>query len=107
MSPAGTVEAEVDLRVGGPLRIVMRDAGVEIEHQGEFVEVDTPQRLVFTWRSRFTAGDSLVTVTFAAESDATTNLVIVHSRLPEEAAESHEGGWGAMADRLGRALEAA
>ena len=32
MSPVGTVEAEVDLRVGGALRIVMRHEGTVIEH---------------------------------------------------------------------------
>ena len=36
MSPIGNVEAEVDLRVGGALRIVMSAGGTVIEHFGEF-----------------------------------------------------------------------
>jgi hypothetical protein len=49
--PVGTVEAEVDLRVGGALRIVMKGEGMVIEHVGEFTEIEGPRRLAFTWSS--------------------------------------------------------
>ncbi|HEV2139810.1 MAG TPA: SRPBCC domain-containing protein [Candidatus Dormibacteraeota bacterium] len=104
MSPIGTVEAEVDLRVGGNLRIVMKGEAVEIEHRGHFVEIDPPRRLAFTWESIYTNGPSLVTVSFERDGDAATNVVIVHSRLSPGAAASHAGGWAAMLDRLGREL---
>ena len=100
MSPVGQVEAEVDLRVGGRLRIVMRDGPVEIAHDGEYVEIDHPRRLVFTWQSRFTAGVSLVTVNLTAEGDSSTRVQIVHNQLPQSAIESHRGGWAAMLARL-------
>ncbi len=106
MSPVGQVEAEVDLQVGGRLRIVMRDGPIEIEHEGKYVEIDRPRRLVFTWQSRFTAGVSLVTVSLEAEGDSSTHVVIVHSQLPSAAAESHGGGWAAMLARLERELAA-
>jgi uncharacterized protein YndB with AHSA1/START domain len=107
MTPVGEVEAEVDLRVGGRLRIVMRDGPVEIEHLGQFVEIDRPRRVAFTWQSRFTAGPSLVTVDLEAEDDTSTRVLIVHSQLPPEAARTHGGGWGAMLARLERELSAA
>lgn len=107
MSPAGAVEAEVDFRIGGAFRIVMRDAEVAIEHRGEYLEIDPPRRLVFTWRSRYTAGASLVKVSLEPESDALTRVEIVHSQLPADVADAHAGGWGAMADRLGQELQAA
>jgi uncharacterized protein YndB with AHSA1/START domain len=107
MSPSGSVEAELDLRVGGAFRIVMSDAGVEIDHRGEYVEIDPPRRLVFTWESRYTAGASLVTVSLEPEGAASTRIQIVHSRLPEDVAQAHAGGWGTMADRLERELRAA
>jgi uncharacterized protein YndB with AHSA1/START domain len=106
MSPSGSVEAEVDLRVGGAFRIVMRDAGVEIDHRGEYLEIRPPRRLVFTWESRYTAGGSLVTVLLEPDGDGSTRLQIVHSRLPEDVAREHAGGWGTMADRLERELKA-
>ena len=54
MSPVGTVEAEVDLRVGGTIRIVMKGDGMVIEHQGTYLEIEPPRRLAFTWSSPFT-----------------------------------------------------
>lgn len=106
MSPVGTVEAEIDLRVGGRLRIVMRDEGIEIEHHGEYLEIDRPRRVVFTWQSRFTGGPSLVSVSLEPAGDEATRVMIVHSQLPPDAATSHASGWGAMVDRLERELVA-
>ena len=105
MSPVGTVVAEVDLRVGGRLRIVMKDQAMEIEHRGEYLEIDPPHRLVFTWESMFTnRAKSLVAVDLEPEGDASTRVVIVHSQLPPAAAASHAGGLAAMVDRLDREL---
>jgi uncharacterized protein YndB with AHSA1/START domain len=106
MSPFGTVEAEVDLRVGGALRIVMRgDDGTVIEHVGEYVEIEPPRRLVFTWASPFTGAEpSLVTVELEAEGADATRLSLVHTHLPESVAAPHRDGWGAMLDRLSRSL---
>jgi uncharacterized protein YndB with AHSA1/START domain len=101
MSPIGTVEAEVDLRVGGALRIVMRGDGTVIEHFGEYLEIEPPRRLVFTWRSPFTGAEpSLVTLELEPEGASATQLRLVHSRLLESALTSHRDGWGAMLDRL-------
>ena len=46
-----TPTAEVDLRVGGTIRIVMRDPsdGTEAGATGEYRVVEPPRRLVFTW----------------------------------------------------------
>jgi uncharacterized protein YndB with AHSA1/START domain len=101
MSPIGTVKAEVDLRVGGVLRIVMRHEATVIEHVGEYIEIDPPRRLVFTWASPFTGTQpSLVTVELEPEGENATKLHLVHSRLPELIVTTHREGWGAMLDRL-------
>ena len=107
MSPTGSVDAEVDLRVGGSFRIVMKDAGMQIDHTGEYFEIDRPHRLVFSWRSPYTGGATMVSVSFEAEGRTSTRLVIVHSGLPEAVADGHQGGWGTMAGRLAAALAAA
>jgi uncharacterized protein YndB with AHSA1/START domain len=100
MSPVGTVEAEVDLRVGGHIRIVMRGDGMVIEHQGTFLEIEPPRRLVFTWMSPYTGPQpSVVTVELEPDGGA-TRLRLVHQQLPEAATSSHHGGWSAMLDRL-------
>jgi len=100
MSPVGTVEAEVDLRVGGSIRIVMRGDGMVIEHQGTFLEIVPPRRLVFTWMSPYTGPQpSVVTVELEPDGGA-TRLRLIHQQLPEAAMTSHRGGWGAMLNRL-------
>ena len=109
MSPIGTVEAEVDLRVGGALRIVMRHEQTVIEHSGEYLEIEPPRRLVFTWASPFTGPEpSIVTVELEPDGPMATHLRIIHADLPEPIATSHRDGWGAMLDRLsGRLITAA
>ena len=54
MSPVGHARVEADARVGGRLHVVMEGDGRVITHTGEFLEVDPPNRLSFTWRSPFT-----------------------------------------------------
>jgi uncharacterized protein YndB with AHSA1/START domain len=107
MSPVGTVEAEVDLRVGGALRIVMRGEGTVIEHFGKYIEIDPPRRLVFTWASPYTGAEpSLVTLELEPAGAEATHLLLVHRQLPESVANSHRGGWGTMLDRLSGKLPA-
>jgi len=106
MTPIGTVEADVDLRVGGRLRIVMKGDGRVIEHSGEYLEIDPPHRLVFTWVSPYTGSvPSVVTVELQAAGYAQTDLRLTHSRLPDSAARVHRGGWDVMLDRLDVSLQ--
>jgi len=108
MSPVGTVDAEVDLRVGGRIRIVMKGDGMVIEHQGIYLEIEPPRRLVFTWISRFTGPQpSIVIVELEPDGADATRLHLVHRQLPDASTESHRGGWGAMLDRLGGKLREA
>ena len=105
MTPVGTAEAEIDLRVGGKLRLVMRDGDIAIEHLGEFVEIDPPRRLAFTWRSVYTGEEgSLVVVDLEPVGERATLLRLTHSRLRAGAVASHGQGWGSMLDRLAAAL---
>ena len=100
MSPVGTAAAEVDLRVGGRFRVVMSGRGMVIEHTGEYLHVEPPHRLMFTWRSPYTGDEpSVVTVALSAAAGGTA-LVLTHARLPRDAVESHGQGWGEMLDRL-------
>jgi uncharacterized protein YndB with AHSA1/START domain len=106
MSPRGRAEVTVQAVVGGRLEVVMIDGTTRIEHQGEFLEVDPPRRLRFTWRSPYTGdGPSIVTVELT-QVEAGTRLLLIHERLPDAAAvASHAAGWGAILDRLTVELE--
>jgi uncharacterized protein YndB with AHSA1/START domain len=103
-SPTGSAEIRADVRVGGRLQVVMVGAGRRIEHTGEYVAVDPPKKLSFTWRSPYT-GDrpSIVSVLFDSVGDA-TRIVLTHEDLPDDAIASHEGGWGSILDRLAATL---
>ena len=100
MSPVGHARVEADPRPGGRLHVVMVGDGREIEHVGEFLQVEPPHRLSFTWSSPYTGSQpSVVTIVLAA-TDGGTDLTLRHERLPAGAAASHRGGWGSMLERL-------
>jgi uncharacterized protein YndB with AHSA1/START domain len=100
MSPVGHAEVENDVRRGGAFSVVMVGEGRRIEHTGEYLEVDPPRRLRFTWRSEYTGTEpSLVTVELEEVPEG-TRLVLTHTMLPDDALDSHAGGWGSMLGRL-------
>lgn len=100
MSPVGHAEATVDLRVGGTLHVAMIEGDVRIDHTGQFLELDRPRRMRFTWNSPYTgASRSVVTVALAPDGDQ-TRLTLVHEQLPVDVVASHQTGWSAMVERL-------
>jgi uncharacterized protein YndB with AHSA1/START domain len=113
--PAGsdweTPVAEVDVRVGGRLRLVMRSPdGEEFGGLGEYVEITAPERLVFTWRwdgHEGHQGTQLIEVEFAERQDGTTTVVLTNRGLEdEESRRTHRAGWEASLDNLDRVLTA-
>ncbi len=105
MSPFGSAEAEVDLRVGGAFSIVMHGPGQDIRHTGTYLELEPPHRLVFSWASPYTGQEpSRVSVYLVASGADETQLTLVHDRLPAAQVESHQGGWGQILDHLAALL---
>jgi uncharacterized protein YndB with AHSA1/START domain len=94
--------ATFDPRPGGIYRLEINPQAVA---RGEFVEIDPPHRVVFTWgwegQENITApGSSTVDVTLTPDGDGTM-VRLVHSGLPTaEAAERHDDGWQMYLDRL-------
>lgn len=102
-----TPEAKVDLRLGGALRVVMRDPVKEADYGGggHYTEIDPPNRLAFTWTWDSDDRETLIELDFE-ETDGATTVRLTHSRLrDQESVVSHEGGWSNCLDNLGRALE--
>ncbi len=95
-------QATLDAQPGGIYRV-----GVVPGHtaRGEFVEVDPPHRLVFTWgwedgSSEVTPGTTTIAIELEARGDGTL-LHFTHSGLPStESAESHAHGWDHYLERL-------
>ena len=104
-----TTEAEVDLRVGGAVRVVMRDPQRDAEYGGggNYTEVEPPTHLAFTWVWDDEPHETLIEIDFE-ETDGVTTVRFIHSGLlDEDAVRSHEDGWGKCFDNLERTLEAA
>ena len=93
-------QVEIDPRVGGQLRIVMTFPDRVTEIEGEYLALDRPHRISFSWRPLRGGFDSVVTVTFAPHGEGQTRMTITHSRLPQEWLGSYETGWGSIADAL-------
>jgi uncharacterized protein YndB with AHSA1/START domain len=101
-----TPTAEVDLRVGGRIRIVMRDpAGVERGASGEYRLIERPHRLVFTWTfDEHSDNRQLIELEFS-ERDGMTTVVMINSGIATEGLEgAQRTGWHLCYDELERAL---
>jgi uncharacterized protein YndB with AHSA1/START domain len=103
-SPAWeTPTAAVDLRVGGRIRIVMRDPsdGAEYGASGEYAVVDPPRRLVFNWVWDDDPGNPQLIELEFSEGDGRTAVVMRNSAIPTDGRRhSQERGWQRCYDNL-------
>lgn len=102
-----TPTAEVDLRVGGTIRIVMRDPadGTEAGATGEYRVVDPPRRLVFTWVWDDQPDRPQLIELELSERDGRTTVSMTNSAIPTDGRlESQERGWQVCYDNLERLL---
>jgi uncharacterized protein YndB with AHSA1/START domain len=77
--------------------------------RGEFLEMDPPKRVVFSWGFDEAAigvppGGSTVEVTLTP-TDAGTRVRLVHRGLSPSATRDAAGGWTIMLDRLRSAVD--
>jgi uncharacterized protein YndB with AHSA1/START domain len=102
-----TPTAEVDLQVGGRIRIVMRDPidGTEAGAAGEYRVVEPPRRLVFTWVWDDQPDQPQLIELEFSERDGRTTVLMTNSAIPSDLRlESQERGWQVCYDNLERLL---
>ena len=102
-----TSDAQVDLRVGGAVRVVMRDPGTgrEIGGGGLYTEVEPPTRLAHTWLWDGDTRRTLIEIDLT-EAGGVTTVVFQHRDLwDEEAVRSHQDGWTRMFAFLADSIE--
>jgi uncharacterized protein YndB with AHSA1/START domain len=102
-------KAELDPRPGGAYRVELNEQTVAC---GEYVELDSPHRVVMTWgwegqeagsgEHGVPPGSSRVEVTLEPDGDGTV-LRLRHLDLPEESLEIHGHGWDLYLGRLAAA----
>jgi uncharacterized protein YndB with AHSA1/START domain len=95
------INAELDAQPGGAYVCQVIPGHTA---RGEYVELDKPHRLVFTWgwdgNDGVPPGSSTIEVELAQQGSA-TSLRFVHRDLPNaEAVASHAHGWDHYLDRL-------
>lgn len=98
---------ELDLRPGGSYSIAVKaEEGLSV-FTGEFVTVEVPSRLVYTWRTEGGPSDSPTTtveVTFTARGDQ-TEVELTHAGFVEpQVRELHAQGWEACFTALASLL---
>lgn len=104
------VSAEADLRIGGYFRMALRgrEGGRGREGEvvifGEYLEVEPPRRLRFTWESPITFGrPTIVTLAISERGPEgiETLLELTHERLHDDlSVERHEAAWQELFGKL-------
>lgn len=104
--PDGRTEASLEPRVGGRFQIDMFGNGQTYPHRGEYLRLERPRLLEFTWISNATLQQrSVVRVELRSLGDDQTELTLTHKLLPsDEAARQHHDGWSTALDRLADAV---
>jgi uncharacterized protein YndB with AHSA1/START domain len=97
------VRLDVDPRVGGSFSLKVERNGEIIDHVGQYLEIDRPHRLAFTWAVKGHSDDepSQVRIDIAASSSGCV-LTLVHSMDAKwaEYAQRTQDGWNTMLDAL-------
>ena len=100
MGPQGCTcpHAETDLRIGGALKLAIRNAeGEDHWAHGIYQSIEAPALLSFTWRWQQEDGslghEMMIEIAFLEKDDG-TELVFTQTRFPtDESRDQHEGGW--------------
>jgi uncharacterized protein YndB with AHSA1/START domain len=95
------IAALLDPRPGGAFRVEANGRDVVL---GEFVAVEPPRRVVFTWgfdggERAIAAGSTRVEVTLEPDGDGTL-LTLLHHGLAGAARDAHAEGWSHYLARL-------
>jgi uncharacterized protein YndB with AHSA1/START domain len=93
-------------RVGGKFSFVVERAGVEIDHVGEYLEIERPRLLVFTWATRDRLPETSRVIIEITPLDGECELTLTHVMDPGWAAfvDRAAGSWRMMLDVLAGTL---
>jgi uncharacterized protein YndB with AHSA1/START domain len=98
------VRVEIDARVGGVYCFVDRRNGEDVEHTGEYLEIDRPRRLVFTFLVPKYSQESTKVIIDILQQGTGCELTLTHEGVPPEYASPNEAGWTRILDALAATL---
>lgn len=96
-----------DASAGGRFSFLVLRGGEEIDHVGEYIALERPHRLAFTWGvAAIVDGDSRVTIDITRRGSGCA-LELTHELRPEwaEYADRARDGWTDMLGCLAAALD--
>jgi uncharacterized protein YndB with AHSA1/START domain len=104
-TPTGEmIRVEIDARVGGKFLIIRRTDGDDVEHVGEYLVIERPRRLVFTFAvPKFSPQFTQVTIEIKPAANGCT-LTLTHEGVLPEWAERTQEGWGMILGTLDRTM---
>jgi uncharacterized protein YndB with AHSA1/START domain len=105
--PARAGSIELEPRTGGRLRIEIDDGDDHFFVVGQYLALDPPNRLSFTWSCSNWPDpnlESVVMVTLEAHSSDQTLMTIEHTLLPGALVERHRQGWTQISEQLAENL---
>jgi uncharacterized protein YndB with AHSA1/START domain len=94
------VRCEIDARVGGKFTIVDHRDGEDVEHIGEYLELERPHRIVFVFAApKYSPDSDRVTIEIAALRQG-CELTLTHELRPQDAgyADGAREGWTDILD---------
>ena len=96
-TPTGRMlRVEIDAHVGGGFVFVDRRNGEDVEHRGEYLELDRPKRLVFKFVvPKYSPLYSRVAIDIVPAA-AGCNLTLIHDGVLPEYQEQTQSGWTAI-----------
>ena len=94
------VRAAIDPRPGGAFTLVARGdgPGEEVVHAGEYLEIDRPRRLVFTWAIPAESPDADRVIVEIVPREGGCQLTLTHELHPDwaEYADRTAAAWAKM-----------
>lgn len=101
------VKVDIDARVGGRFCFRDRRDGVDVDHVGQYLEIDRPRRLVFSFGvPKYSEATTRVSIDIVPAGSG-CDLTLLHEQVLAEWADATQHGWGEILAHLERHLEQA
>lgn len=99
------VRVEIEARVGGRFVVIERRDGEDVEHRGEYLEINRARRLVFTFAvPTYSQVSTRVTIDIVPSGKG-CELTLTHEGVLPDYASRTEAGWTGILDRLAATLD--
>jgi uncharacterized protein YndB with AHSA1/START domain len=101
--PARCLNVEADPRIGGRLGFDIEEAGSTFRVSGNYLTLERPRRVAFTWSCSTwpdPALQTVVTVTIEADGAEASIMTIEHDLLPPALVQQHAHGWTVISTQL-------